>query len=57
MNLLVEADRPGNQVDNYISRLNSILSRKAAAILELQHRLSHFQKRLKEQNVLVSSAY
>ncbi|KAL0380445.1 UNVERIFIED_CONTAM: Kinesin-like protein KIN-13B [Sesamum angustifolium] len=28
MNLLVEADRPGNQLDDYISRLNSILSRK-----------------------------
>ncbi|XP_057773041.1 kinesin-like protein KIN-13B [Salvia miltiorrhiza] len=57
MNLLVEADQPSNQVDDYISRLNSILSKKAAAILELQNRLSHFQKRLKEQNVLVSSAY
>ncbi|KAK4410561.1 Kinesin-like protein KIN-13B [Sesamum angolense] len=28
MNLLVEADRPGNQLDDYISRLNSILSQK-----------------------------
>lgn len=57
MNLLVEADQPGNQVDDYISRLSSILSKKAAAILELQNRLARFQKRLKEQNVLVSSAY
>ncbi|KAL6559886.1 Kinesin-like protein KIN-13B [Orobanche gracilis] len=57
MNLLVEADQPGNQLDNYISRLNSILSQKAAGILQLQNRLAHFQKRLNEHNVLVSSGY
>ncbi|KAL1533208.1 Kinesin-like protein KIN-13B [Salvia divinorum] len=57
MNLLVETDQPGNQLDDYISRLNSILSQKAAGILQLQNRLAHFQKRLKEHNVLVSSGY
>ncbi|KAL3511795.1 hypothetical protein ACH5RR_024512 [Cinchona calisaya] len=57
MNLLVEADQPGNQLDNYISRLNSILSQKAAGILQLQNRLAHFQRRLKEHNVLVSSGH
>ncbi|GMN37234.1 hypothetical protein TIFTF001_006639 [Ficus carica] len=56
MNLLVEADQPGNQLDNYVLRLNAILSQKAAAILQLQTRLAHFQKRLKEHNVLVSSS-
>ncbi|OAY52950.1 kinesin-like protein KIN-13B isoform X2 [Manihot esculenta] len=56
MNLLVEADQPGNQLDNYITRLNAILSQKAAGILQLQNRLAHFQKRLKEHNVLVSSS-
>lgn len=55
MNLLVEADQPGNQLDNYISRLNAILSQKAAGILELQNQLAHFQRRLKEHNVLISS--
>ncbi|KAK6153633.1 hypothetical protein DH2020_013272 [Rehmannia glutinosa] len=30
MSLLVEADQPGNQLDDYVSRLNSILSQKAA---------------------------
>lgn len=55
MNLLVEADQPGNQLDDYITRLNAILSQKAAGILQLQNRLAHFQKRLKEHNVLVSS--
>ncbi|EPS59111.1 hypothetical protein M569_15698, partial [Genlisea aurea] len=55
MNLLVDADKPGNQLDDYISRLNSILSQKAAGIVQLQNQLSQFQKRLKEHNVLVSS--
>ncbi|CAA3024043.1 kinesin-like protein KIN-13B [Olea europaea var. sylvestris] len=55
MNLLVEADQPGNQLDDYVTRLNTILSQKAAGILQLQNRLAHFQRRLKEQNVLVSS--
>ncbi|KAJ6706354.1 KINESIN-LIKE PROTEIN KIN-13B [Salix purpurea] len=57
MNLLVEADQPGNQLDGYVTRLNAILSQKAAGILQLQNRLAHFQKRLKEHNVLVSSGY
>ncbi|XP_057454302.1 kinesin-like protein KIN-13B [Lotus japonicus] len=56
MNLLVEADQPGNQLDDYITKLNTILSQKAAAVMELQTRLANFQKRLKEHNVLVSSA-
>ena len=57
MNLLVEADQPGNQLDDYVAKLNAILSQKAAGILQLQNRLAHFQKRLKEHNVLVSSGY
>ncbi|XP_028774043.1 kinesin-like protein KIN-13B [Neltuma alba] len=55
MNLLVEADEPGNQLDGYIVKLNSILSRKAAGILQLQTQLAQFQRHLKEYNVLVSS--
>ncbi|KAE8691369.1 Kinesin-13A [Hibiscus syriacus] len=55
MNLLVEVDQLGNQLDNYISKLNTILSQKAAGILQLQTRLAHFQKRLNEHNVLTSS--
>ncbi|KAL6537533.1 Kinesin-like protein KIN-13B [Orobanche minor] len=55
MNLLVEADQPGNQLDSYISKLNTILSQKADGILKLQNRLARFQKHLKEHNVLASS--
>ncbi|KAL6563256.1 Kinesin-like protein KIN-13B [Orobanche hederae] len=55
MNLLVEADQPGNQLDSYISKLNTILSQKADGILQLQNRLARFQKHLKEHNVLASS--
>ncbi|KAJ4744372.1 Kinesin-like protein [Rhynchospora pubera] len=57
MNLLVEADQPGNQLDDYVSRLNDILSYKAARILDLQSRLAQFQRRLNEQGVLFSSQY
>ncbi|GAB2292236.1 Kinesin-like protein KIN-13B [Dionaea muscipula] len=55
MDLLVEADQPGNQLDDYIFKLNSILSQKAAGILKLQKQLAHFKKLLNEQNVLGSS--
>lgn len=55
MKLLVEADQPGNQLDEYISKLNTILSQKAAGILNLQNRLAHFQQRLNEHNILSSS--
>ncbi|KAI3521609.1 hypothetical protein L1887_11080 [Cichorium endivia] len=56
MNLLVEADKPGNQLDDYVAKLNTVLSQKAAAILQLQNRLAHFQKRLRDHNILVSSS-
>ena len=55
MNLLVEADQPGNQLDDYVSRLNTILSQKAESILQLQNCLTRFQRRLKEHNVVVPS--
>ncbi|KAM0944437.1 putative plus-end-directed kinesin ATPase [Dioscorea sansibarensis] len=55
MKLLDEADQPGNQLDEYITRLSAILSQKAAGIVSLQARLAHFQRRLTEHDVLVSS--
>ncbi|CAL9211654.1 unnamed protein product [Musa hybrid cultivar] len=54
MNLLDEAEQPGNQLDEYVSRLNAILSKKAAGIVSLQAQLAHFRRPLAEQNVLVS---
>ncbi|CAL9126915.1 unnamed protein product, partial [Musa acuminata var. zebrina] len=54
MNLLDEAEQSGNQLDEYVSRLNAIVSKKAAGIGSLQAQLSHFRRRLAEQNVLVS---
>ncbi|GAB4842201.1 hypothetical protein Ancab_012159 [Ancistrocladus abbreviatus] len=44
MNLLDEVDQPGNQLDDYIKRLNAILSLKAAGIVQLQTWLAHFYK-------------
>ncbi|KAJ0698594.1 hypothetical protein HanLR1_Chr10g0381571 [Helianthus annuus] len=56
MNLLVEVDQPGNQLDNYITKLNIVLSQKASAIQQLQTRLQSFQKHLEEYSVLSSAA-
>lgn len=55
MNLLVEADQPGNQLDDYVTRLSGILSEKAAGIVDLQDRLAQFQRRLNENSVLLYS--
>ncbi|KAH9609968.1 hypothetical protein KSS87_013143 [Heliosperma pusillum] len=55
MNMIIEADQPGNQLDDYVSKLNSILSQKAAGILKLQTKLANFKRRLNEHNVLVST--
>ncbi|XP_076887932.1 kinesin-like protein KIN-13B isoform X2 [Bidens hawaiensis] len=55
MDLLVEADEPGNQLDDYVAKLNTILAQKVAAISQLQNRLANFQRRLKEHDVLFSS--
>ncbi|KAG0482322.1 hypothetical protein HPP92_010406 [Vanilla planifolia] len=52
MNLLAEVDRPGSQIDSYVSQLNFLLSRKAAGLVSLQARLARFQHRLKEHEIL-----
>eukprot|EP01018_Ginkgo_biloba_P029920 Gb_33631 [translate_table: standard] len=49
MKLLSEADQPGNGIDRYMSRLNQILSHKAAGIASLQARLAQFERLLSEQ--------
>ncbi|KAK3041666.1 hypothetical protein RJ639_001476 [Escallonia herrerae] len=57
MNLLAQVDQPGNQLDDYLSRLTAILSQKAARISELKTRLGHFQRNLKDYKVLASSRH
>ncbi|KQK07412.1 kinesin-like protein KIN-13A [Brachypodium distachyon] len=52
MNLLAEVDQPGSLIDNYVTQLSFLLSRKAAGLVSLQARLSRFQHRLKEQEIL-----
>ncbi|KAL3626519.1 Kinesin-like protein KIN-13A [Castilleja foliolosa] len=52
MKLLAEVDQPGSQIDNYVSQLSFVLSRKAASLVSLQARLARFQHRLKEQEIL-----
>ncbi|XP_047319435.1 kinesin-like protein KIN-13A [Impatiens glandulifera] len=52
MKLLAEVDQPGSMIDNYITQLSFVLSRKAAGLVSLQARLARFQHRLKEQEIL-----
>ncbi|XP_074292267.1 kinesin-like protein KIN-13A [Silene latifolia] len=52
MKLLAEVDQPGSLIDNYVSQLSFVLSRKAAGLVSLQARLARFQHRLKEQEIL-----
>ncbi|KAL7104934.1 hypothetical protein ACP275_07G013300 [Erythranthe tilingii] len=52
MKLLSEVDQPGSHIDNYVTQLSFVLSRKAASLVSLQARLARFQHRLKEQEIL-----
>ncbi|KAE8734261.1 ubiquitin-like-specific protease ESD4-like [Hibiscus syriacus] len=52
MKLLAEVDQPGSHIDNYVTQLSFVLSRKAASLVSLQARLSRFQHRLKEKEIL-----
>ncbi|PSS18221.1 Kinesin-like protein [Actinidia chinensis var. chinensis] len=52
MKLLAEVDQPGSRIDNYVTQLSFVLSRKAAALVSLQARLARFQHRLKEEEIL-----
>ncbi|KAF8392595.1 hypothetical protein HHK36_022940 [Tetracentron sinense] len=52
MKLLAEVDQPGSLIDNYVTQLSFVLSRKASSLVSLQARLARFQHRLKEQEIL-----
>ncbi|KAA3456211.1 kinesin-13A-like [Gossypium australe] len=52
MKLLAKVDQPGSLIDNYVTQLSFVLSRKAAGLVGLQARLARFQHRLKEQEIL-----
>ncbi|KAF9677988.1 hypothetical protein SADUNF_Sadunf08G0165200 [Salix dunnii] len=43
MKLLAEVDQPGSLIDNYVTQLSFVLSRKAAGLVSLQARLSSQQ--------------
>ncbi|KAK4372590.1 hypothetical protein RND71_007974 [Anisodus tanguticus] len=43
MKLLAEVDQPGSLIDNYVTQLSFVLSRKAASLVSLQARLARFQ--------------
>ncbi|KAG5236048.1 kinesin motor family protein [Salix suchowensis] len=52
MKLLAEVEQPGSLIDNYVTQLSFVLSRKAAGLVSLQARLARFQHRLREQEIL-----
>ncbi|XP_076909271.1 kinesin-like protein KIN-13A [Bidens hawaiensis] len=52
MKLLAEVEKPGSLIDNYVTQLSFVLSRKAASLVSLQARLARFQHRLKAQEIL-----
>lgn len=52
MKLLVEVEQPGSQINQYVSQLSKVLSKKAAGLVNLQAHLAKFQKLLKEQEIL-----
>lgn len=52
MKILTEVEQPGSLIDDYVSKLSIVLSRKAASLVSLQARLARFQNRLKEQEIL-----
>uniref|UniRef100_A0A7N1A0M0 Kinesin-like protein n=1 Tax=Kalanchoe fedtschenkoi TaxID=63787 RepID=A0A7N1A0M0_KALFE len=52
LKLLSEVEQPGSQIDNYVTQLCFLLSRKAAGLVSLQARLARFQHRLKELEIL-----
>ncbi|XP_010548988.1 PREDICTED: kinesin-like protein KIN-13A [Tarenaya hassleriana] len=52
MKLLAEVERPGSMIDDYVTQLSFVLSRKAAGLVSLQSRLARFQHRLKEHEIL-----
>ncbi|GMN62401.1 hypothetical protein TIFTF001_031476 [Ficus carica] len=44
MKLLAEVDQPGSLIDNYVTQLSFVLSRKAAGLVSLQARLASFKQ-------------
>ncbi|VVA97898.1 unnamed protein product [Arabis nemorensis] len=52
MEIVREVDQPGSMIENYVTQLSFVLSRKAAGLVSLQARLARFQHRLKEQEIL-----
>nr|KAJ0199573.1 hypothetical protein LSAT_V11C600315160 [Lactuca sativa] len=52
MKLLAGVDKPGSLIDNYVTQLSCMLSRKATSLVSLQARLTRFHHLLKEQEIL-----
>ncbi len=54
MNLINEVDRPGSDIENYVSSLDKALAEKAEKINQLRGRLQKFRILLKDEETLSS---
>lgn len=57
MMLLHEVDKPGSDVDEYVTNLDSILAHKVELISNLRGRLKTFKDHLKEEETLSKKFY
>jgi kinesin family protein 2/24 len=52
MQELNNVDQPGSSIEDYVRKLDELLSRKQQKITELRNRLAQFQSYLKEEEIL-----
>lgn len=57
MMFLHEVDKPGSDVDDYVTQLDEILAHKVDIISNLRNRLQNFKTHLKEEEVLSKKFY
>lgn len=55
MDLLNEVEKPGSNIDTYVSSLDRLLEEKLAIITSLREKLSRFQAELKKEDALAKS--
>lgn len=57
MMLLHEVDKPGSDVDEYVTSLDAILAHKIELMSHLRGRLKDFKDHLKEEEMLSKKFY
>jgi len=52
MQLLQDVDKPGSDIDTYVTNLDSLLALKMSAIAELRTKLGTFKEHLNQEHTL-----